>query len=51
MRLIGMLLMGLFMLQPHRAEASTKTLVVPCGMQIKGRVIACETVESPAVWD
>lgn len=48
MRLIGMLLMGLLMLQPQRAEATVKTVVVPAGEQTEDGVLACETVERPA---
>lgn len=50
MRLIGMLLMGLFMLQPHRVEASAETQVVLGRTQIEARAAACVVVESPVGW-
>lgn len=51
MRLIGMLLMGLFMLQPDRAEASVKMPVAPRWAQIEASTSACDTVESSAACD
>jgi len=40
--------MGLFMLQPQRAEATVKRVVVSTGIQTEDEVLACEVVDSAA---
>ena len=49
MRLIEMLLMGLFILQPHGVEATVKP-VAPSGVQIGADVLACVVIEGAVAW-
>lgn len=51
MRLIIMLLMGLFMLQPHVSEASVEMPVVPVEEETKDKVLVCEVIDGSTAYD